>query len=77
MFAVLDIGVKPQTSEVFRPPSPPKKLAQTAPPQQQNEEVKKSLSAQETRLKYTKSPIKDLAADLQSMWNPSQSVNTF
>ncbi|XP_025095180.1 protein TBATA-like isoform X1 [Pomacea canaliculata] len=72
-----DIGVKPQTSEVFRPPSPPKKLPQTAPPQQQNEEVKKSLSAQETRLKYTKSPIKDLAADLQSMWNPSQSVNTF
>lgn len=82
--------IEAPSNEAFRPPSPPKKppsqhltRAVTVPcnlnatKQAEDTDGKKPPLSADLRFKYTKSPIKDVPADLQSMWNPNQSVNTF
>ncbi|KAK7498589.1 hypothetical protein BaRGS_00010249 [Batillaria attramentaria] len=78
-----DFTIDPPTNEVFRPPSPPKKPASQqaarAPSAQPPapEECNGKPQSPEPRLKYTKSPVMELAAEMQNMWAPNQSVNTF
>nr|KAG5707700.1 hypothetical protein BaRGS_003275 [Batillaria attramentaria] len=74
---------RPSTGEINRPPSPPKKPASQqaarAPSAQPPapEECNGKPQSPEPRLKYTKSPVMELAAEMQNMWAPNQSVNTF